>query len=131
MAHRALNPQLVATPQAGSQNRRRGRWLPALGAAAGVVVRRRHCIPARAVLARRAAAKRVHPANDVISVRSIDAPPPITAPLSPAPPPVESLAAPAGAASTSATAKLKAQAETETAKPASDAEALKKACKAR
>src|SRR6185369_12365546 len=32
MAYRALNPQLVATPQAGSQSRR-GRWLPALGAA--------------------------------------------------------------------------------------------------
>ena len=128
MAHRALNPQLVATPQAGSQNRRRGRWLPALGAAAGVVF-------AAGIAFRLGPSwhgdrgETGAPANDVISIRSIDAPPPIAAPLSPAPPPAESVAAPAGAASVSAAAKLKTQAETETAKPASNAEALKKAAR--
>jgi len=126
MAHRALNPQQVATPQAGSQKRRRGHWLPALGAAAGVVF-------AAGIAFRLGPSwhgdrgETGAPANDVISVRSVDAPPPIAAPLSQAPPPVESSAAPAGAASTSATSKLKVQAETEAAKPASDAEALKKA----
>ncbi|HZP67167.1 MAG TPA: hypothetical protein VFB32_12770 [Rudaea sp.] len=37
MAHRALNPGLVATPRAPAAARKRVRWLPALGAAAGVV----------------------------------------------------------------------------------------------
>jgi hypothetical protein len=126
MAHRALNPQQVATPQAGSQKRRRGHWLPALGAAAGVVF-------AAGIAFRLGPSwhgdrgETGAPASDVISVRSVDAPPPIAAPLSQAPPPVESSAAPAGAASTSATSKLKVQAETEAAKPASDAEVLKKA----
>jgi len=128
MAHRALNPQLVATPQAGSQKRRVGRCLPALGAAAGVVF--------AAGIAFRLGpswhgdrSETGAPASDVISVRSVDAPPPTAAPLSPAPPPAETAAAPAGAASLSATAKLKAQPETEKAKPASDAEALEKAAR--
>jgi hypothetical protein len=126
MAHRALNPQLVATPQAGSQRHRRGRWLPVLGAAAGVVF--------AAGIAFRLGpswhgdrSETGAPASDVISVRSVDAPLPAAAPLSPAPPPAESVAAPAGgAASLSATAKLKVQSETQAAKPASDAEALEK-----
>jgi hypothetical protein len=126
MAHRALNPQLVATPQASSQNRRRGRWLPALGAAAGVVF-------AAGIAFRLGPSwhgdrgETGAPASDVISVRSVDAPPPAPAPLSPAPPPAENAAAPAGSASLSATAKLKMKSATEAAKPASDAEALEKA----
>jgi len=126
MAHRALNPQLVATPQAGSQKRRGVRWLPALGAAAGVVF--------AAGIAFRLGpswhgerSETGAPASDVISVRSVDAPPPAVAPLSPEPPPAESAAVPAGAPTQSTTAKLKAQAETELAKPASDVQALEKA----
>jgi len=128
MAHRALNPQLVATPQANSQVRRRGRWLPALSAAAGVVF--------AAGIAFRLGpswhgdrSETGAPASDVISVRSVDAPAPAVAPLSPAPPPAENAATPAGTSSLSATAKLKAQAETEVAKPASDAQALEKAAR--
>ena len=126
MAHRALNPQLAATAQADSQKRRRGRWLPALGAAAGVVF-------AAGIAFRLGPSwhgERTEtgaPASDAISVRSVDAPLPAAAPLSPAPPPAETAAAPAGAASLSTTAKLKAQSETEAAKPSSEAQALEKA----
>jgi hypothetical protein len=87
MAHRALNPQLVATPQAGSQKRHRGRWLPALGTAAGVVF-------AAGIAFRLGPSwhgergETGAPASAVISVRSLDAPPPAP-PLSPAPPPAE------------------------------------------
>ncbi|HEX3124370.1 MAG TPA: hypothetical protein VHQ21_13810 [Rhodanobacteraceae bacterium] len=128
MAHRALNPQLVATPQAASASRRRGRWVPALGAAAGIVF-------AAGIAFRLGPSwhgdrgETGAPASDVISVRSVDAPPPTAPPLSPAPPPAESAASPAAAASPSGMAKLKAQAETEAAKPASDAEAREKSAK--
>ena len=127
MAHRALNPELVATPQAGSK-RRRGRWLPALGAAAGIVF-------AAGIAFRLGPSwhgdrdEKGAPASDVISVRSVDAPQPAAPPLSPAPPPAESAASPTGAASASATMKLKAQTETEAAKPASDVEAREKAAR--
>ena len=125
MAHRALNPELVATPQASATNRRKARWLPALGAAAGVVF-------AAGIAFRLGPAwhgersQTGAPASDVISVRSVDAPPPTTAPLSPAPPPAESAPAPETAASVSGTLKLKAQAETEVPKPSSDAQTLAK-----
>ena len=128
MAHRALNPQLVATPQAGSASRRRGRWVPALGAAAGIVF-------AAGIAFRLGPSwhgdrgETGAPASDVISVRSVDAPPPTAPPLSPASPPVESAASPAAAASSSGMAQLKAQAEAEAAKPASGAEAREKAAK--
>jgi len=127
MAHRALNPELVATPQAGSK-RRRGRWLPALGAAAGIVF-------AAGIAFRLGPSWHGDrgdtgaPTSDVISVRSVDAPQPAAPPLSPAPPPAQSAASPTGAASASATMKLKAQPETEAAKPASDAEAREKAAR--
>ena len=124
MAHRALKAELVATPQASSSNRRPGRWLPALGAAAGVVF--------AAGIALRLGpswhgdrSENGAPASDVISVRSVDAPPAAVPPLSPAPPPVEGATSPSGAATGSAAAKLKAQAET-AAKPAPDAEAREK-----
>lgn len=74
MAHRALNPELVATPQAASARRWGGRWLPALGAAAGVVL-------AAGVAFRlgpswhRERGETGAPAVDVISVRPIEAPP--------------------------------------------------------
>jgi hypothetical protein len=128
MAHRALNPQLVATPQTTTPNRRRGRWLSALGAAAGVVF-------AAGIAFRLGPSwhgdrgETGAPATDVITVRSVEPPPPIAAPLSPAPPPAESAAAPRGATSLSATAKLKVQSETEAAKSASDSEALEKAAR--
>jgi len=127
MAHRALNPQLVATPQASSANRRRGRWLPALGAAAGIVF-------AAGIAFRLGPAwhgdrgETGAPASDVISVRSIDALPPAAPPLSPAPPSADRSTSPAGASLSSA-AKLKAQTEAEATKPASDAESLEKAAR--
>jgi len=124
MAHRALNPQLVATPQAGSSKHRAARWLPALGAAAGVVF-------AAGIAFRLGPSwhgdrnETGAPPSDVISVRSVDAPPPAAAPLSPAPPPAKNAASAEGA-SLSSMAKLKAQAEPEAAKPA-PAETLEKA----
>jgi len=127
MAHRALNPQLVATPQATSANRRRGRWLPALGAAAGIVF-------AAGIAFRLGPSwhgdrgETGAPAGDVTTVRSIDAPPPAAPPLSPALPPAESAASQAGAASLSGMPKLKAQAQPEAAKPA-DAEARENAAR--
>jgi hypothetical protein len=128
MAHRALNPQLVATPQASPPNRRSGTWLPALGAAAGIVL-------AAGIAFRLGPSwhgdrgETGAPASDVISVRSVDAPPPAAPPLSPAPPPAETAAPPAPAASLSGMAKLKTQAEAEAAKPASDSEARDKAAR--
>lgn len=128
MAHRALNPELVATPQAASASRRRGRWLPALGAAAGIVL-------AAGIAFRLGPSwhgdrgETGAPANDVISVRPVDAPPPAAPPLSPAPPPAESAESPAGAASLSATAKLKVQAEAEAPKPAAETKTQEKAAR--
>src|SRR4029077_8118133 len=85
MAHRALNPQLVATPRAQSK-RRRARWLPAFGAAAGIVLAAG--IAWRVETDRRSERNELGaPASDVISVRQLDVPPPAEAPLSPAPPP--------------------------------------------
>lgn len=85
MAHRALNPQLVATPQRTQARRRRARWVPALGAAAGVVL--------AAGIAFKLGPSRSErgdfgtPGGDVISVRPIEPPPPaVEAPLSPAVP---------------------------------------------
>jgi hypothetical protein len=92
MAHRALNPQLVATPR--SETRRRpARWLPAFGAAAGIVFAAG--IAWRVETARRSESDRfAAPSSDVISVRQLDAPPPPPAAplLSPAPPPPEATA---------------------------------------
>jgi hypothetical protein len=86
MAHRALNPQLVATPRAKLQQRR-ARWLPAFGAAAGIVL-------AAGIAWRVETDRRSElgaPGSDVITVRQLDVPPaPAEAPLSPAPPPAES-----------------------------------------
>ncbi len=129
MAHRALNVEFVATPQARSPNRRRaGRWLPALGAAAGIVF--------AAGIAYRLGpswhgdrGETGAPASDVVNAHSIDAPSAAAPPLSPAPPPAESAASPAGVASLSAVAKLKAQAQTDAAKPMSGAEAREKAAR--
>lgn len=93
MAHRALNPQLVATPRANGR-RRPARWVPALGAAAGIVL--------AAGIAYRLGPS-LHDdseyarSKDVISVRQLDVPAPAAEPpLSPPPPPQreESTAAP-------------------------------------
>ena len=85
MAHRALNPQLVATPQPHAR-RQTARWLPALGAAAGIVL-------AAGIAFRLGPSMRSDrsetgaPASDVVSVRALDAPATAPPPLSPAPPP--------------------------------------------
>ncbi|HEY2397037.1 MAG TPA: hypothetical protein VGH81_13825 [Rudaea sp.] len=92
MAHRALNPQLVAAPR--SEPRRwRARWLPAFGAAAGIVFAAG--IAWRVETARRSESDRLSaPSSDVISVRQLDVPPPPPAepPVSPAPPPAQATA---------------------------------------
>jgi hypothetical protein len=130
MAHRALNPQLVAAPRAPSQ-RRRARWLPAFGAAAGIVLAAG--IAWRVETDRRSERNELGaPASDVITVRQLDVPPPpAEAPLSPAPPPADSApSAPATRAD-----GLKAQSATpvagfaEPAKPASAALEREKAAK--
>jgi len=89
MAHRALNPQLVAAPRGQSQ-RLRARWLPVFGAAAGIVLAAG--IAWRVETDRRSEHNELSaPLNDVITVRQLDVPPlPTDAPLSPAPPPAES-----------------------------------------
>jgi hypothetical protein len=128
MAHRALNPQLVAAPRAPSQ-RRRARWLPAFGAAAGIVLAAG--IAWRVETDRRSERNELGaPASDVITQLDVP-PPPAEAPLSPAPPPADSApSAPATRAD-----GLKAQSATpvagfaEPAKPASAALEREKAAK--
>ena len=88
MAHRALNPQLVATPRAtDARRRRRGRWMTALGAAAGVVLAAG--IAYKLGPSTRGERDYTAPANEVISVRPLDAPAGVqeAPPLSPPPPP--------------------------------------------
>jgi hypothetical protein len=129
MAHRAPNPELVATPPASASQRRRGRWLSALGAAAGVVL-------AAGI------AFRLGPswhgergetgatANDVIDVRPVEAPSAGAPPLSPAPPPQgESETGPAMRAAQSVPGKLQTQAAAEAPKPATPATVREKAAK--
>jgi hypothetical protein len=85
MAHRELNPHLVATPRASGERRRVARWVPALGAAAGVVLAAGIAFrlgPSLSDTNYRDSA----PANDVITVHRLDEPPPSTPPLSPPPP---------------------------------------------
>lgn len=113
MAHRALNPGLVATPPVGAA-RRRARWLPALGAAAGLVL-------ATGVALRvgpqiwgdrgdhNAAAPAAPRKDGVIEVRPLDAPAAPPLPASPPPPPAPVGAPPAAA---------RAAGEMRTAKPA-------------
>ncbi len=129
MAHRALNPQLVATPQAQLQ-RRRARWLPVFGAAAGIVLAAG--IAWRVETDQRRERNELGaPASDVITVRQLDAPPPpAEAPLSPAPPADSAPSVPAARAN-----GLKAQSAVpdsdfaEPAKPASAALEREKAAK--
>lgn len=101
MAHRALNPQLVATPRTAAQ-RQHARWLPVLGAAAGIVLAAG--IALRVEIARRSEHNELGaPSSDVVTVRQLDLPPPPPAepPLSPAPPPLPgSAAAPQAARAT-------------------------------
>lgn len=112
MAHRALNPQLVATPRIDVRRRRRMRWISAFGAAAGIV------LAAGIALRMGPSMNGTHEAapasNDVISVRTLDAPASAEPPLSPPPP--AAAPAPAGAASTAA-AKAAPAAEAESVAP--------------
>ena len=123
MAYRALNPQLVATPRASIARRRVGRWVPALGAAAGIVLAAGVAFrlgPSLNDTSYRDAA----PPNDVISVRPVDEPAPGTAPpLSPAPPPLVS----APATTTAAARPQPAKPEGATIAPPAPAPALKAA----
>jgi hypothetical protein len=108
MAHRALNPQLVATPRGIARRRGLARWIPAFGAAAGVVL-------AAGIAFKMGPSRNDReydrtPASDVISVRSVDAPAAPAPPLSPAPP-LQSSAAPAAAAAPSASSRQAAKME--------------------
>jgi len=83
MAHRALNPQLVATPRS-PRTRHRARWVPALGAAAGIVLAAG--IAFRLQTGPAGSRNEVGaPSSEVIGIRQLDEPaaPP---PLSPPPP---------------------------------------------
>jgi Meckel syndrome type 1 protein len=101
MAHRALNPALVATPLPTAA-RRRARWLPALGAAAGIVLAAGVALRVgpqiwsdRSDHAAGAPADQLK--DSVIQVRPLDAPATPPPPASPAPPPAPMAAAPAAA----------------------------------
>ncbi len=101
MAHRTLNPTLVATPLPGPA-RRRARWLPALGAAAGLVLAAGVALRVGPQIwnersDRNAGTPAEQLKDRVIEVRPLDAPAPPPPPASPAPPPV-SMAAPPSAA---------------------------------
>jgi hypothetical protein len=88
MAHRTLNPHLVATPTANAAARRRARWLAPLGAAAGLVLAAGVALRVGPQIwgTRNEAAPAAMRDNGVIQVRPVDeaAPPP---PASPPPPP--------------------------------------------
>ncbi|MDR3389833.1 MAG: hypothetical protein P4L92_22575 [Rudaea sp.] len=91
MAHRALNPALVATPLPRAE-RRRARWLPALGAAAGLVLAAGVALRVGPQIwgdrSDRATGTPVVDGTDsVIEVRPLDAPAAPPPPASPAPPP--------------------------------------------
>ena len=92
MAHRALNPELVATPPTahGGAARRRARWLPALGAAATAVFALGVAVKMGPQLwTQRDATPAASTRDDgVVHVRTIDAPVAATPPpASPPPPP--------------------------------------------
>jgi hypothetical protein len=130
MAHRALNPQLVATPRA-QLHRRRARWLPAFGAAAGIVLAAG--IAWRVETDRRSERNELGaPANDIITVRQLDVPPPppAEAPLSPAPPPADSApSVPATHADAGKAQSAAVSAFAEPSKPASAAVERQKSAK--
>ncbi|HSE13277.1 MAG TPA: hypothetical protein VLB69_11640, partial [Rudaea sp.] len=127
MAHRAPNPELAATPQIDSSSPRRSRWLPALGAAAGVVL-------AAGIAFRLGPSwhgergETGAPANDVIRVRPDEASPAAPPPLSPPPPPPQAKTAQApAAASASAAGRLEPRGTAEAPKPAAEAPLRKNA----
>ena len=101
MAHRTLNPHLVATPLPSTTSRRRVRWLAPLGAAAGLVLAAGVALRlGPQVWSEHNAAPASMRDNGVIEVRPLDeapAPPP----ASPAPPPAQAPAAAAPASSLS------------------------------
>jgi hypothetical protein len=126
LAHRALNPQLVATSRSESSRRRSVRWLPALGTAAGIALAAGIAFQL-APSVRNDRNKDAAPASDVVSVRSVDAPAlPAAPPLSPAP----GAGTPAqgdvqSSASRSAMAKMQANEPTGTIEVKKPAPALK------
>jgi hypothetical protein len=113
MAHRTLNPHLVATPRASTMARRRTRWLAPIGAAAGLVLAAGVALRlGPQVWSEHSAAPASMRDSGVIEVRPVDeapAPPP----ASPAPPPAEApTAAPsASSASMQAVRPMKAKPE--------------------
>ena len=90
MAHRALNPELVAI--APRRRRRENRfWLPAFGLAAGVVLAAGIAMRLNTQYDKDRKDVRTQ-SGDVVSIRSLDAPS-VPPPLSPPPPPAERVAA--------------------------------------
>jgi hypothetical protein len=129
MAHRALNPELVATPQTDSSSRRQAaRWLPALGAAAGIVL-------AAGIALRLGPSwhgergETGAPTDDVINVRPIETPPAAPPPLSPAPPPPLAETVQGAAPASAPAGKLKVQSAAEAPKPAAEPSLRKNAAR--
>ncbi len=134
MAHRTLNPHLVATPLASAAGRRRAHWLAPLGAAAGLVLAAgvalrvgpqiwgEHSAPASAVMRD----------NGVIQVRPVDeAAPALPPPASPPPPPAETtLGAPTSSMSIQAARAMKPKAAPIPAREAAAEEAQQPAAAA-
>jgi hypothetical protein len=112
MAHRTLNPHLVATPSISTLSRRRTRWLAPLGAAAGLVLAAGVALRVGPQIwgEHNATAPAAARDNGVIEVRPLDeaGPPP---PASPPPPPTEPAAgAPASSLSMQAARAMKPKA---------------------
>jgi Meckel syndrome type 1 protein len=121
MAHRTLNPHLVATPSINAAPRRRARWLAPLGAAAGLVLAAGVALRVGPQIwsERNTPAPAAMRDSGVIEVRPLDeaAPP---APASPPPPP----AAEPTAAAPASSATLQARAMKPKAAPAPAREAI-------
>ena len=109
MAHRTLNPHLVATPLASAVSRRRARWLAPLGAAAGLVLAAGVALRVGPQIwgEHNAATPAAMRDNGVIEVRPIDEAAPPPPPASPPPPSESVLAAPPSSVSMQATRAMK------------------------
>ena len=133
MAHRTLNPHLVATPLASAASRRRARWLAPLGAAAGLVLAAGVALRVGPQIwgERDAVAPGAMRDNGVIPVRPVDEAPPPPPPASPPPPPSEPIAtAPASSVSMQAARALKPKAAPAPAREVAAEQAQKSAAAA-
>lgn len=107
LAHRAINPQLVAAPRHALVKPRRG-WVIGLGSAAGLVLAAGIAWQLRTTIERDAASVAINsaaPAHDVVVVGTIESQTPAEAAAAPPPPPAPSApASPAKSAVPASTA---------------------------